>query len=218
MPNRVASAVAQGTSIEAGKSLARDLRAGLGGQTPAFALVFASTKQPLDTLMPVLAEGLGSPVWLGASTAGEFTERGDVKGGVTAVAIAGDFRAYAGMGHGLKANPMAAVQQALAALPAKLEGFPHRTVVMLVDPLSGAGEEATLIAAALLGDGARLAGGAAGDDLAMKSTQIALGEKVASDAVVLAAVFSKAPAGSRPPLGPGAGDLLRPVRGRTGHR
>lgn len=51
------------------------------------------------------------------------------------------------------------------------------------------------MAALRLGDAARLAGGAAGDDLKMASTQVALGEKVASDAVVLAAVFSKAPFG-----------------------
>ncbi|MBS2030641.1 MAG: FIST C-terminal domain-containing protein [Deltaproteobacteria bacterium] len=195
MPTTVASALSKGTAREAAASLAKDLSQKLGGAKPAFAIAFASTAQPLDQLMPALREALGAPVWLGISTAGEFTEGGDVKGAVAALAVAGDYAVRAGMGKNLKADPVGAVTTAAAALPASLPGYAHRTVLMLVDPLSGRGEEAVLVAAGILGDSARLAGGAAGDDLAMKSTHVALDGTVASDAVVLAAIYSHKPLG-----------------------
>jgi methyl-accepting chemotaxis protein len=99
------------------------------------------------------------------------------------------------MGSGLKANPEQAVAVALDGLPRELHGYPCRTALMLLDPLAGCGEEATLLAATLLGDDVRLAGGAAGDDLAMRATQVALGNRAAEDAVVIGLIFSKTPLG-----------------------
>jgi methyl-accepting chemotaxis protein len=69
------------------------------------------------------------------------------------------------------------------------------TALLLLDPLAGASEEATLLAASLLPPGVPLAGGAAGDDLNMKSTLVACGTRVSSDAVVIATIFSRAPLG-----------------------
>ena len=66
---------------------------------------------------------------------------------------------------------------------------------MLLDPLAGNGEEATLVAASLLGDDVPLAGGAAGDDLKMAATHVAWGARAVSDAVVVAQIFSKTPLG-----------------------
>ena len=191
MPTIVASALSKGSPREAAAALAKDLTQKLGGAKPAFAIAFASTAQPLDQLMPALREALNAPVWLGISTAGEFTEAGDVKGAVSALAVAGDYTVRAGIGRNLKADPLGAVNAAAAALPPSVDGYSHRTVLMLVDPLSGRGEEAVLVAASLLGQAARLAGGAAGDDLGMKATHVALDGAVASDAVVLAAIYSK---------------------------
>ncbi len=196
METRVATALAHGTATEAAAALARAAAEQLGGATPTLAMVFASTAQPLDELMPALGERLGAgTLLLGASTAGEFTERGDAKSSAALFALAGDFRAAAGIGTGLKADPEAAVRRAAEGLPARVDGYPHRTVLALLDPLAGRGEEAVLIAASLLGDDVRLAGGAAGDDLQMKQTRVAAGARVASDAVVLAALFSKTPLG-----------------------
>jgi methyl-accepting chemotaxis protein len=76
-----------------------------------------------------------------------------------------------------------------------VDGYPHRTAILLLDPLAGNGEEATLLVSALLGGDVRLAGGAAGDDLAMKATFVGHGERVAGDALVVAVLFSKAPLG-----------------------
>jgi methyl-accepting chemotaxis protein len=66
---------------------------------------------------------------------------------------------------------------------------------MLLDPLAGRGEEATLLAATLLGEDVRLAGGAAGDDLHMRETFVLCGDRASTDAVALGLIFSKAPLG-----------------------
>ena len=66
---------------------------------------------------------------------------------------------------------------------------------MLLDPLTGRGEEAVLIAGALLGADVPLAGGASGDDLHMKQTHVACGTASESDAVVLAVLHSRSPFG-----------------------
>lgn len=190
------TACARGDARTAGRALVDELTRGLGGRTPAFIVVFASTSQPLTELLPELRGPFEDVTILSASTAGEFTEKKVAKGAVVAAAVVGDFEVYAGMGTGLAQNPEAAVSQAIAEIPASREGFPHRTGVMLLDPLSGNAEEATLMCAGLMGDGpVRLAGGAAGDDLAMKTTHVGLAGRVASDAIVVAAIFSKKPLG-----------------------
>ncbi len=193
----IATASSSADAATAAKELATDLSDALNGAAPAIVFVFASTKQPLESLLPEITARFPDATVLSASTAGEFTERVVSKGAAVAVAIAGEFKAYAGIGTGLAAGAEAAVATATASLPSSLDGYPHRTAVMLVDPLSGNGEEATLMAATALGGDSpvRLAGGAAGDDLGMKTTHVGVGERVASDAVVIATLFSKAPLG-----------------------
>jgi methyl-accepting chemotaxis protein len=192
---KVATGIAQGDPAHTAAVLIQEARAGLGGAPPSFVAVFASTAQPLSEIAPRIAAAFPETPLVGASTAGEFTERGDAKAAASIFAVAGDFRAYAGMGTGLAADPERAVTQALSGLPLSVAGYPHRTAVLLLDPLAGNGEEATLLAASMLGNGIRLAGGAAGDDLAMRSTYVACGPRAATDAVVVATLFSRMPLG-----------------------
>jgi methyl-accepting chemotaxis protein len=192
---RVATALASGDVSEAATKLSADLRAGLAGESAALTMVFASTAQPLEAIAGSVSSAFEESVLLGASTAGEFTESGDAKSSVAAIAIAGDFKVFGGIGMGLKADPQAAVRQALAGIPSVVRDYPHQTVVILLDALSGTGEEATLITSTLLGSEVRLAGGAAGDDLAMKATRVSHGGRVLGDAVAVAALFSKTPLG-----------------------
>src|SRR6185369_14746197 len=90
----------------------------------------------------------------------------------------------------------------------ELRGYPHRTAIVLLDPLAGNGEEVALMLAEALGPDQPIAGGAAGDDLAMKETRVACGHRVASDALVVAQIFSARPLsigirhGHRPLSGP----------------
>lgn len=195
MTTRIVTASADGAAPQAAASLTRSLQEQLGDAKPALVMFFASTAQPLEEVAPVLTEAFPSATVLGSSTAGEFTERGDAKSSVVAVAVAGEFVVHGGLGTSLAASAEDAVKAAIADIPAAVEGYAHRTGLLLLDPLAGNGEEATLITAAYLGEDIRLAGGAAGDDLAMKRTTVSIGSRVADDAIVAAVIFSKAPLG-----------------------
>jgi methyl-accepting chemotaxis protein len=193
---KVATAIAFGHAADAGRRLVEQLRDRLGGRTPVLVAVFPSTKQPLGDVARVLVEAFPHTVVIGASTAGEFTEAGDAKGTVAAFALVGDITVHAGIGHRLGDAPEQAVGDALASLPPRAEGR-HRAAIVLLDPLSGRGAEAALLAAERLSrDGpVPLAGGAAGDDLAMTQTFVSLGPTSSSDAIVLAVLDMAEPVG-----------------------
>lgn len=192
---RVVTATAKGSAVDAARQLVLDLKRDLDGEVPALIMVFASTEQPLGEVSAPLAAAFAGAQVIGASTAGEFTERGETKGAVCAVAIAGAFRVYAGIGTGVQAEPERAVAQALEGLPRSVAGYPYRTGILFVDTMAGNCEEVALIAAGELGADEPLVGGAAGDDLKMKSTHVSCGARASSDALVLAQIFSKSPLG-----------------------
>lgn len=162
--------------------------------TPALLVVLASPKIDLDAVLPALAARFPEAALLASSTSGEFTQDGDGSGTVSVFALAGDYKIFTGLGTGLRADPEAAVQAAIAGHPSELEGYPHRTGIVLLDPLAGHGEEAALLLATYLGE-SPLVGGAAGDDLAMTKTVVAAGTRTASDAIVFATLFSRKPLG-----------------------
>jgi hypothetical protein len=195
MKTQIATGLATGTARDAAGTLAGHVRASFAGTEPALLVVFGSTAQPLAGLTRQLAGEFPGAVLIGSSTAGEFTEERDAKDATALFALAGDYRCFAGIGTGLKANPERAIQQAIEGLPHQLHGYPHRTAILLLDPLAGNGEETVLIAASMLGSDVRLAGGAAGDDLRMKATHVACGTRAAEDAAVVALLFSKSPLG-----------------------
>ena len=195
METTIVTAIANGTSEQAAEELIAKVRVGFEKSAPVMLMAFASTQQPLQAVLGKLHSAFPTTHVMGASSAGEFTEDGDQKGAVAVFALGGDFKVFAGMSGGLRADVEKSVQHAVSELPASLPGYPHRTAILLLDPLAGNGEEATLIASALLGEQVRLAGGAAGDDLKMQATHVGLGNRAASDALVVAAIFSKAPLG-----------------------
>lgn len=162
---------------------------------PELVFLFASPGMDLPALAARAAARFPGVAVLSATTSGELTDGGETRGGAAALAIGGDFRAHGGLGRGLAADPERAVAQALEGLPRAVDGFPHCTAFVVVDALAGTGEEATLLAAESLGPDAQIAGGAAGDDLAMKVTSVGLGDRVADDAIAIVLLFSKRPLG-----------------------
>jgi methyl-accepting chemotaxis protein len=195
MRTLIATSLAEGSAERASEALVDDLKRKLGGATPVLVMVFASTAQRLGVIQRWLKTSFPSASVLGSSTAGEFTEERDAKASVSAFALAGDFKVFAGMGVGLKSDVEGAVGRALGESPNEVVGYPHRTGILVLDPLAGKGEEATLIAAGLLGPETPLVGGAAGDDLKMTETRVGLDDESASDAVAAAVIFSKMPLG-----------------------
>ena len=152
MALHVATALAGGAAQDAAGAIIKELGAQLGAHQPRLVVVFASTQQPLEAVLPPIAKAYPQAVVLGSSTAGEFTERGDRKGHVSALAVSGDVGVSAGLGRGLAADADAAVRTAAAGLAPLDPTRPFRTALMLLDPLAGVSEEVTLLAAAHLGE------------------------------------------------------------------
>jgi len=173
----------------------QDLHDQLKGSPPQLVVVFASSHVPLERVMRAAKERFPDATSIGCSTAGEFVGGAEGKGHFVAWALAGDdVTVSAGLGTGLKANAEAALADAIVMPPEDAER-PHRMAILLLDPLSGNGEEASMLAMTMLGPTVRLAGGAAGDDLGFKRTEVALGSQVANDAVVVAVLSSRRPLG-----------------------
>jgi len=191
----IATSLANGSVSNAAATISQDLKQKLGSARPSLIVVMASTAQPLGPMTAAIQESFPTVSVVGASTAGEFTERGDAKGSVAAWALSGDYKVFTGMGRHLKADAEKAVASALEGLPREMHGYGSCTALLLLDPLAGNGEEAALAASSLLGPTVPLAGGAAGDDLHMKETFLACGREASSDAVVVALLFSRKPLG-----------------------
>ncbi len=195
MKTKVATAIAEGTTVEVAGALASKVKEQLGSEEPVLVVVFASTAQPLTELVPKLRESFGAATVLGCSTAGQFSENGDKEGAASIFALVGDYKIFAAASSGLRADMEGTITRIVTSLPAEVEGYPHCTAMVLVDGLSGMGEEVTLITAGMLGESVRLAGGAAGDDLQMKATYVACNETVVSDGLMVAKIYSKSPLG-----------------------
>ena len=193
MGTRIVTSMANTKDEVAGMATAA--KKALGSDPAKLVVVFASPEHSLHDALANAGTSFPDACVIGSSTSGEFTERGDSKGAASIFALAGDYQVFAGLGRGLKASPEKAVVTALSGMPRRLDGYPHTTAILLLDPMAGNGEEATLIAASMLGEGVRLAGGAAGDDLKMKSTEVGLGGEAANDSLVIALIFSKKPLG-----------------------
>lgn len=207
---RIATEITSGDAPRSALALASRIRARLGREEPALLLAFASARQQLNQIVEPLAAGFAGATVLGVSTTGGFVEDRRAKGAAAVFALAGDYRVHAGIGARLREDPARAVAEAVQRLPRAIDGYPHKTALMLLDPLSGKSEEATRIAAATLGPDVRVVGGAAGDDDGMQRSLVSCGADVRGDAVVLSLIFSKTPLG----IGVSSGHtpITRPLR------
>ncbi|MEZ4372802.1 MAG: FIST N-terminal domain-containing protein [Polyangiaceae bacterium] len=189
MPTHIATAIAPRLDAAIDTLVSR-----LDRRDPLLILAFSSPEHALARVLDGVASRFPTARVLGASSAGEFTEQREAKGAIALFALAGDFQITTGLGVGLTEDPEAAVKSALGESAPSSE-YPNETVIMLLDPLTGRGEEATLLAASLLGPDVPLAGGAAGDDLAMTSCEVGVPGHAGSDAVAIARVRSRRPLG-----------------------
>lgn len=195
MSTRIATARATGGAMECCTTVNESLHQQLHDHPPCLVMVCASTRQPLAEVMPRMHAEWPGAVVMGCSTAGEFTQEAEGQGALVVFALSGDFHMHAGMGSGLNQDVESAARQAVGTPPPLLEDHPHRTGILLMDGLAGVGEEATLTCASLLGESVKLAGGAAGDDWLVRNTWVGLGERVETNALVLATLSSRTPLG-----------------------
>lgn len=191
----IRTALARGPS--AIRDLRRDLASAKNAQAPILVCAFASAVFSLQEVLLSLQHLWPTATVIGASSSGEFTEAQETDQAISAWAVWGDFKVQAAMASNLKDAPEDAVAELTGQLNRQFPEHPHRVGILLLDAMSGRGEETTLLAATLLGqdEPARLVGGAAGDDLAMQHTWVGIGEEAREDAVVLAFLHGPRPFG-----------------------
>jgi len=167
---------------------------------PAVIVFFAAWTHDGAAISRALRERFERAQVIGCTTAGEFTQKGTVNGGVTALALSANKIAAASahlapLGSGVEA----AVRQAADAIAGDLglatlrDADPLRYVgIVLIDGLTMREEEVNEI----LGNVAPLhsfIGGSAGDDLQFRATRVFCNGQSATDAAVLLMMQSAVP-------------------------
>jgi len=164
----------------------RQALAGLAGETPSAAIVFASPKHKLPRVLAAVDAAVPGIAAIGCTTAGEFTERGVIRGGIVVLLLATEMVVARGLATGAKIDPERAAAllcegYADAQKTATSRGFPASTSVVLVDGLSGSGDR--IVQAVLRATRAfqQVVGGAAGDEGQFLATHVGAGGRVTSD-------------------------------------
>jgi len=184
----VATSRAKGSAAEVANLLASHITARLGPM-PTLALVFASSAQPLSQLLPVLKSRLPGTLLLAASSAGELTDGKSDSGSASIFAIRGDLRVAASLTRPHETPHQMidrTVHQLVSALPAQIEGYPHRTALLLLDS-----PNAELAARCHARFGVTLVAVAAGHSVGQTSEVGCDAESAAGGAAVLAVIHSR---------------------------
>jgi hypothetical protein len=173
----------------------------MGRARPSFGFVFASPDLDLSAAVTEVKRALGCNDILGATTAGEFTERGRIDKGLVVMLVASDGTHHrVDFGRGLKSeHERIAGQFASAATEmktaARASGCRHLTTILLTDGLAGTGEELVHQMFERSTSVAQIVGGAAGDAGRFKETLVAAGRDCANDAAAVIHVFDSNPWG-----------------------
>ena len=202
---------------ESRAAAAEAMRMALGplrGASPAFGLLFASSKHDLAAALQEAQKAAPGAALFACTTAGEITERGLTRGNLAVMLVASDDTAVElAVATGVKQDPADAARKLCAdfsrvARAAGANGQSMSTSVILVDGLNGAGE--TLVNEVLTATRTfqQVVGGAAGDDGAFKATHVGGAGTVTTDGAAVLHTFS------RKPWGVGVDHGLRPNSNR----
>ena len=157
-------------------------------------IVYSSSLYDHGVVIDAVRKATNNAPLIGASTAGEFTEERVEKGSIAVgLLCSDDIKVFTAMAQGVKQDPEAAIKEVVAKLPGNVDGYPHSTAILLIDGLSGVGEEATLLASYLFGRELKIVGGMAGDDFKMEKTFVFSDDKVCTNALSVCLLASKMP-------------------------
>ena len=201
MANKIGSGRASGPDAQRASSEAsRTALEGLQGAAPSFGFVFASPSLSLSECLRAAAKVAGGAKLVGCTTAGEFTERGLIHGGVAVMLVSTESPHFARTVRDVAAAPQEAARALCegfhrAADAARQKGFVCSTTMTLVDGLSGAGERFVDSIVESTQALHQVVGGAAGDEGKFQATHVGEPERAASDMAAAVHLFSRTPWG-----------------------
>ena len=197
MTESVTTITSVADSAEAGAELGRAVRKGLNGAAADAVIVFASAKHDYARMLATLAEGAGTEVIVGSSSAGEFTHSSRGEGYVSALALRSSSMQFSvGLGRGLTRDSVAAAREAVSTFKG-LTGrpMPYRSALIMTDALAGHTEALVEEMTIATGGNYRFFGGGAGDDGLFQKTHVFAGRQPVSDAVAALEILSMQPVG-----------------------
>ena len=166
----------------------------LGENRVDLSIVYSSNLYDHSVVVDAVRKATNNAPLIGASTTGEFTEERVEKGSIAVgLLFSNDIKIFTAMAQDVKQDPEAAIKEVVAKLPGNVDGYPHSTAILLIDGLSGVGEEAALLASYLFGRELKIVGGMAGDDFKMEKTFVFSDDKVCTNALSVCLLASKMP-------------------------
>lgn len=198
MGTKMVTALRKGEDSEStAHEAVRAALAKLKNHKPDLAVCYCSPEYDYGKVLATIRNETGNAPLIGCSSAGEFTEEEVATGSIAIALISSDtHKFFTTWGDGLRKDPEACLEKAVAKVPTRVDGYPRRSFLIYVDGLAGKGEESVLAAMTKLGTDVRFAGGCAGDDLKLKETYVFCDDKVLQDSVALCLWASK----SAPPI------------------
>ncbi len=161
---------------------------------PELAIVFTSSKYDYEDVQKGVKEIVGDASIIGSSTAGEFNEEKVGTGQVSVALISSDdMEFFTGFGEGLSEDAEGALEKAAEDLPESIHNYPYTSVINLHDGLAGKGTQVSWNTLEVLGQDFKVAGGSAGDDVALEKTVVFNEDHVSDNAVVLGVIASEKP-------------------------
>lgn len=181
-------------AFAAGKEAASRAIGKLGINKPQLGIVFASARYNYTEVLKGVKSVAPEAQIIGCSSASEFTEEEVTNNSVACAFInSANHKFYTSIVKGLRANPKTAMEQLSGVFPKDVKDFPHQSAILLIDGLSGKGEEVCTAALSVLGPSVRFSGGAAGDDLTFNKTAVFHNDHALSDAASICFMASKNP-------------------------
>lgn len=184
-------------SAKAGAELGATIRAGFKGADADAVIIFASADHDYEQLLTALAEGVGTKVLIGSSSAGEYTHASQGEGYVSALALRSEQMQFSvGVGRHIVADAQAAARQVVAGFRG-MEGrpLPYRAALVMTDALAGHSDALVEELTVATGGNYRFFGGGAGDDGRFQKTYVFAGTEAITDAVVALEILSLKPIG-----------------------
>ena len=173
----------------------------LGGVSPSFAFLFVAPRHDLGVALSVAERSLAGAAVMGCTTAGEITERGLTRGGVSALVVSSaDTEVAVRATSEVKSDPAGAARRLCEGFGSAVKGaagrgLSHSTSVVLADGLNGAGEQLVNEMMTATRPFQQVVGGAAGDDGAFQATSVGGGGRAHRDGAAVLHAFSRLPWG-----------------------
>ncbi len=193
MGTKFVTGISKGGAVAA-KEAVLQAKGKLGGARVDLSIVLSSSVYDHREVVEVVREATDNAPLIGSSSAGEFTED-KVESGSVAVGLlsSDDIKVFSAIAEGVKEDPEAAIKAVVAKLPDNVDDYPYLTAIILIDGLSGVGEEVTLLASYHFGKDLKIVGGMAGDDFKMEKTVVFSDDNVCTNALNVCLLASKMP-------------------------